>query len=125
MELSERIEVRVTTRYLTEQSDPEDERFVFAYEINIQNHSHENVTLKGRHWYVTNGNGEIQEVEGEGVVGEQPTIPPGGEFTYSSGSVLSTRVGSMRGYYLMETDAKQRFHATIPVFTLASPHSLN
>ncbi|MGB1091312.1 MAG: Co2+/Mg2+ efflux protein ApaG [Oceanobacter sp.] len=125
MELNEAIEVTALTEYLEEQSDPEDDRFVFSYQITIRNHADQDVTLLSRHWYVTNGHGDMQEVDGEGVVGEQPCIPAGGEFVYSSGSVMSTSVGSMHGFYRMQSADKQHFQAAIPVFTLAAPFALN
>lgn len=119
------IEVTVESEYLDEQSIPEEDRFVFAYHIRIRNNGIQGATLRSRHWFIANGNADVQEVKGEGVVGEQPTIEPGETYRYSSGSVLSTRVGSMRGYYVMEADDGTLFHASIPVFTLAAPNALN
>jgi len=119
------ITVIVDTEYLDEQSIPEEDRFVFAYHIRISNSGEQAATLRSRHWFIANGNADVQEVKGEGVVGEQPTIEPGETYRYSSGSVLSTRVGSMRGYYVMEADDGTLFHADIPVFTLAAPNALN
>ena len=124
-ELSESIQVTVDTEYLEEQSVPEDGRFVFAYHIRIRNLGDQGATLRSRHWFITDGDNEVQEVKGDGVVGEQPTIEPGETYRYSSGAVLATRVGSMRGYYVMEADDGTLFHASIPVFTLAIPHALN
>ncbi len=125
MTLTDTIVVTVTPEYLPQQSVPEDNRYVFAYHIRILNTGLQAATLRSRHWFITDGNNNVQEVKGDGVVGEQPTILPGGHFRYSSGAVLSTRVGSMRGYYVMEADDGTLFHATIPVFTLASPNALN
>ncbi len=125
MSLDDSIVVSVDTEYLDEQSIPEEDRFVFAYHIRIRNDGDQAATLRSRHWFIANGNADVQEVKGEGVVGEQPTIEPGETYRYSSGSVLSTRVGSMRGYYVMEADDGTLFHATIPVFTLATPNALN
>ena len=124
-ELNESIRVSVETEYLDEQSVPEDKRFVFAYHIAINNKGEQAATLRTRHWFITDGNNEMQEVKGDGVVGEQPTIDPGETYRYSSGSVLATEVGSMRGYYVMEADDGTLFHATVPVFTLAIPSALN
>ncbi|MAK91527.1 MAG: Co2+/Mg2+ efflux protein ApaG [Oceanospirillaceae bacterium] len=124
-ELNESIRVSVETEYLDEQSVPEDKRFVFAYHIAINNKGEQAATLRTRHWFITDGNNEMQEVKGDGVVGEQPTIEPGETYRYSSGSVLATEVGSMRGYYVMEADDGTLFHATVPVFTLAIPSALN
>lgn len=124
-QLNNSIRVRVQSEYLEQQSVPDDKRFVFAYHIRIHNSGQQGATLRSRHWFITDGNNEVQEVKGDGVVGEQPTIEPGGTYRYSSGAVLSTRVGSMRGYYVMEADDGTLFHAAIPVFTLATPHALN
>lgn len=124
-ELDDSIEVDVISEYLAAQSVPDEQRYVFAYHIRILNHGDQAATLRSRHWYIANGNADVQEVNGEGVVGEQPTIEPGGNFDYSSGAVLATKVGSMRGYYVMEAADGTLFHATIPVFTLAAPHALN
>lgn len=125
MKLEDSVIVTVKTEYLDEQSLPEDDRYVFAYHINIRNVGDQAATLRTRHWFIANGNADVQEVKGEGVIGEQPTIEPGETYRYSSGSVLSTRVGSMRGYYVMEADDGTLFHATIPVFTLSLPNALN
>lgn len=125
MSIEDSIEVTIRTEYLQEQSLPEQQRYVFAYHIRIENRGEQAATLRRRHWFIANGNGDIQEVMGEGVVGEQPRIEPGADFHYTSGCVLATRVGSMRGYYVMQTDEGDVFHATIPVFTLATPNALN
>ena len=125
MELDQAFDVRVQPEYLFDQSDPEDDRYVFAYHIEIENQCEQAATLRSRHWFIANGNADVQEVSGEGVVGEQPTIEPGETYRYSSGAVLSTKVGSMRGYYVMEADDGTLFHASIPVFTLAEPNALN
>ena len=125
MDLNDSIEVLALPNYLDDQSDPEDERYVFAYQIRITNQGTQPATLRSRHWFITNGNGDVQEVKGDGVVGEQPTIDPGHSYEYGSGAVLSTPVGSMRGYYVMESGDGTLFHANIPVFTLASTYALN
>jgi len=125
MELGESIVVKATPEYLDDQSDPEDERYVFSYRIRISNQGQQAATLRTRHWFITNGDGNVQEVKGEGVVGEQPSIEPDDSYEYTSGAVLSTPVGSMRGYYVMEAADGTLFHANIPVFTLASTNSLN
>ncbi|MDF1764373.1 MAG: Co2+/Mg2+ efflux protein ApaG [Oleibacter sp.] len=125
MSLENSIQVSVRCEYLADQSIAEEQRYVFAYHINIHNRGEQGATLRTRHWFIANGNADVQEVKGEGVVGEQPTIEPGETYRYSSGSVLSTLVGSMRGYYVMEADDGTLFHATIPVFTLAVPNALN
>ena len=125
MTLEDSILVEVENEYLEDQSMPDEQRFVFAYRITIHNQGVDAATLRRRHWFITDGNGDVEEVEGDGVVGNQPTIEPGESYRYSSGSVLPTEVGSMRGYYVMEADNGTLFHATIPVFTLATPHTLN
>jgi len=125
MSLDDSIVVSVQCEYLDQQSVPDEKRFVFAYHIDIHNRGEQAATLRSRHWFIADGNNDVQEVKGEGVGGEQPTIEPLESYRYSSGAVLATRVGSMRGYYVMEADDGTLFHATIPVFTLATPNALN
>lgn len=126
--------VTVEPQYIESQSTPEDKRFVFAYHVDIYNPSHHTVQLLSRHWMITDGNGKLEEVQGEGVVGETPIIGPGDSYQYSSGAVLSTEVGSMSGLYGMRLclEAEEEsegdtliFNAQIPVFTLAVPSALN
>ena len=119
------IKINVITRFLPDQSDPEAHRFVFSYEITIRNQSQSPVQLLSRRWIVTDGNEHVQEIEGEGVVGEQPVIQPDDEYQYTSGTVLATHVGSMYGYYLMETSSGEQFKAPIAPFTLAQPNALH
>lgn len=119
------IKIDVVTRFLPEQSDQESHRFVFAYDITISNHLNQPVQLLSRRWVVTDGNEHVQEIEGEGVVGEQPVIQPNESYQYTSGTVLATRVGSMYGHYTMETASGERFDAPIPAFTLAQPNALH
>lgn len=118
-----RIEVVVMSEYLPGES--EDGRYVFAYHIRICNGGRVGVQLVSRHWQITDGNGECEEVQGEGVVGEQPLIAPGGEHFYSSFCVLDTPVGIMQGSYRMIADDGVSFDAEISPFTLAVPGSLN
>ena len=115
------IRIEVETAYLEDQSDPKEARFVFSYTITIRNEGVEPARLLTRHWVITDANGKVQEVRGNGVVGEQPHLKPGQGFRYSSGAVLETPVGSMQGSYQMITDEGQRFDAPIPVFRLAMP----
>jgi ApaG protein len=117
--------VNVETRYLAEQSDPADDRYVFAYTITIRNDGKEPARLMQRHWIITHANGRTQEVRGDGVVGEQPHLKPGQDFRYSSGAVLETPVGSMQGSYQMVTDEGAAFDVPIPAFRLAMPGILN
>jgi len=112
------ITVSVRPVYLDGQSNHIERKFVFAYFIRIENNSGEEVQLLRRHWFITNSNGDVQEVEGEGVIGQQPVIPPGGVHEYSSFSVLATFEGSMTGTYLMERTGGEQFSVTIPRFVL-------
>ena len=119
------VPVEVETYYIAAQSDPAAERYVFAYTITIRNHSSEPIQLLRRYWLITDANGKQTEVEGEGVIGEQPHLAPGGSYRYTSGAVLETPVGTMQGHYEMITTQQERFHATIPLFRLAMPNILN
>lgn len=120
-----RIAVDVDTAYVEDQSDPRDNRYVFSYTITIRNEGQVPARLLARHWIITDANGKVQEVRGEGVVGEQPHLKPGQGFRYSSGAILETPVGAMYGTYQMLADDGQRFDAPIAPFTLAIPHSLH
>lgn len=119
------ISIDVATDYVDDQSDPQIDRYVFAYTITIANQGNIAAQLLSRHWVITDGNGKVQEVSGDGVVGEQPHLNPGEQFRYSSGAVLETPVGSMQGRYRMKTDNGIDFDAPIPAFTLAVPGQLN
>ncbi len=116
-----KIRIDVETQYLDDQSDPNQERYVFAYTITIRNEGELPARLLSRHWIITDANGKVEEAHGDGVVGEQPHLEPGQGFRYSSGAVLETPVGSMRGSYQMIGDDGVRFDAPIPAFTLAMP----
>ncbi len=120
-----KVDVSVSTRFLAEQSQPEENRFVFAYDIVVHNQSDIPVQLLTRHWIITDGQGKTQEVRGDGVVGEQPTIEPQTEYRYSSGTLLNTEVGSMYGSFGMQTLDGQKFEAPIAAFTLARPGVLH
>jgi ApaG protein len=119
------VPVEVETFYIAAQSDPAAERYVFAYTITIRNHSSDTVRLLRRYWLITDANGKQTEVEGDGVVGEQPQLAPGSSYRYTSGAVLETPVGNMQGHYEMETLQQERFHTAIPLFRLAMPNILN
>jgi ApaG protein len=119
------LEISVATQFLDDQSDPEGERYVFAYTIRIRNLGRLPAQLLDRHWLITDGNGKVEEVRGEGVVGEQPRLEPGEAFTYTSGAVLQTAVGTMEGSYHMSGDDGTEFDAPIPPFTLAVPRTLH
>lgn len=122
---SSAIKIDVITRYLPEQSAPAENRFVFAYTITISNRGLNAVRLLSRHWRITDANNRVQEVRGEGVVGEQPLIDAGDSYTYTSGSMLETPVGTMEGSYQMIGTDGQRFDTPIPVFSLAQPGALH
>lgn len=114
-----RVSVHVQSQYVASQSSPDDDRYVFAYTITIRNLGRSSVQLLGRYWLITNGNGRETEVQGEGVVGEQPLITPGNEFQYTSGAVIETPMGTMQGHYVMVDEQGDTFHVEIPVFRLA------
>jgi len=116
------ISVTVETSYLEKQSDPDEQYFVWAYRITIANHSNQTVQLLSRHWKISDGQGRVQEVRGEGVIGEQPILEPGANYTYSSGTPLQTPSGFMHGSYQMQSDEGERFDVDIPAFSLDSPH---
>ena len=122
---SHHIRVDVSTSFLDEQSEPELDRYVFSYTITIANLGEVPAALLSRHWIITDANGKVQEVRGDGVVGEQPHLNPGEQFRYSSGTVLETPVGSMEGSYQMLADDGVRFDAPIAPFTLAVPGLLH
>lgn len=119
------IRVDVDSAYIEEQSDPEHDRYVFAYTVTIRNEGLNAAKLLTRHWIITDANGKSQEVRGEGVVGEQPYLKPREGFQYTSGTVLDTPVGSMRGSYQMIADDGEHFDAEIPAFTLSVPRVLH
>ena len=122
---SYKINVNVEPFYIEDQSVPEQNRYVFAYTVNIQNTGTVAAKLVSRHWIITDANGKIQEVRGQGVVGEQPLLRPGEAFQYTSGAVLDTSVGTMRGYYQMVGEDGSQFNAEIPIFTLSIPRTLH
>lgn len=120
-----RIEVKVMPEYLSHDSEPENERFIFAYHVSIINCGSVGAQLLNRHWVITDGNGGVDEVLGEGVVGEQPYLEAGEEYMYNSFCVLATPVGMMQGSYGMISDDGKLFEAEIPPFMLAVPGRLN
>ena len=119
------ITVEVETSYIEGQSEPDNERYVFSYTITIRNEGGVPAQLISRHWLITDANGHTQEVRGEGVVGEQPHLKPGEGFQYTSGTMIATPVGSMRGEYQMVDENGDEFDAVIPAFTLAIPRTLH
>ena len=123
--VTEGIRVTVTSSYVPEQSAPKAHRYVFAYAVKIANEGTQTAQLKTRHWIITDGNGKVEEVRGPGVVGQQPLLRPGENFEYTSGCVLQTPRGEMRGTYQMYRPDGSMFDATIAAFALALPYSLN
>ena len=119
------VAVAAQTQYLADQSDEANSRYVFAYTITIRNEGRIPARLMTRHWIITDANGKVQEVRGDGVVGEQPYLKPGQGFRYSSGAVLETPVGAMQGTYQMVGDDGQQFDAPIQPFRLAMPGLLH
>jgi len=119
------IQVHVESEYVPDQSSLSENRYVFSYHVTIENCGTLPAQLLSRHWIITDGNQKVQEVKGDGVIGEQPTIMPGESYEYSSGAVLQTPVGSMQGSYQMVDATGLHFDAHIPVFTLATPRSLH
>ena len=123
--MSQQINVDVDTLYIESESSPVNSQYVFAYTITITNTGTEAAKLLTRHWVITDANGHIEEVRGDGVVGEQPHLKPGEGFQYTSGAVLKTPVGTMSGSYQMITDSGNNFDAEIPEFILSSPRTLH
>jgi len=119
---SQEIRITVEPYYLDDQSSPSDDHYVWAYHVKIENMGEATVQLINRYWRITDANGQIQEVRGSGVVGEQPVLDPGESFEYTSGTPLGTPSGIMVGTYEMETQSGERFDVEIPAFSLDSPH---
>jgi ApaG protein len=119
--VTEGIRVSVEARYLADRSDPDEDVYAFAYVVTIENQGDGRVQLKRRHWIITDGNGEVREVEGPGVVGEQPVLGRGDVHRYTSGAILKTPVGTMAGTYEMHADGGRVFRAEIPCFALRMP----
>lgn len=116
------VQVIVEPEYLAAESDPHENRFIWAYTITVTNGGSETIQLLSRHWRITDGHGEERHVRGEGVVGQQPVLRPGERFRYTSGCPLTTAHGSMVGSYLMVSEGGDRFEVEIPAFALLSPH---
>ena len=119
--MTQGIRVHVQSHYLADQSSPRDDRYVFAYTITISNEGERTAQLRTRHWVITDARGVVEEVRGDGVVGEQPRLVPGQSFQYTSGCVLNTSVGTMHGTYRMWHEDGSSFDAVIAPFSLASP----
>ncbi len=123
--LSDAIQVDVDTVYVESESQPDKDRYVFAYTITIRNVGEVAAKLLTRHWVIRDANGKVEEVHGDGVVGEQPHLRPGEGFQYTSGTLLETSMGTMGGTYLMITDDGEEFKAPIAEFLLSTPHTLH
>ena len=123
--ITQGIRVSVESQYVAEQSSPRARRYVFAYTVRIQNEGTRAAQLRSRHWIITDGDGRVEEVRGPGVVGQQPFLRPGEHFEYTSGCVLQTPRGQMRGTYQMVDENNEGFDATIAPFELRLPHTLN
>lgn len=125
--MSDKYKIAVSSEvsYVSSQSDPSANKFVFAYTITISNRGNLSARLIDRHWIITDSNGKIEEVKGEGVIGETPDLKPGASFRYTSGSMLETPIGSMEGSYGMRAEDGTMFTAPIPLFTLSKPNSLH
>jgi ApaG protein len=123
--VTEGIRVSVRSAYVADQSVPLAKRYVFSYTVRISNEGDEPAQLRTRHWIITDGTGKVEEVRGPGVVGRQPMLKPGEHFDYTSGCVLETPRGEMRGTYQMHRPDGRMFDAIIAPFQLALPHSLN
>ena len=119
------VRIRAVPSFVPEQSSPDEDRYLFAYHIHVENEGGESVRLISRHWVITDGEGDSTEVEGLGVVGEQPELAPGASFEYSSACPLPTPVGSMQGSFRMLSASGEEFDALIDAFTLAVPRALH
>jgi ApaG protein len=119
------IQISVRNQYVPEESQPEQQRYLFAYTITITNRGDVPTQVISRHWFIADGLGHVEEVQGLGVVGHQPLLEPGQSFEYTSACPLSTPAGSMRGYYFCVAADGRRFEAQIPEFTLAMPRALH
>ena len=119
------IDVSVVTRFLAEQSQPEQNRYAFAYTVTVKNNGQVSAQLLSRHWVITDGDGHVEEVRGTGVIGQQPWIDSGASHTYSSGTVMTSKVGTMQGSYQMLAEDGEHFDAIIAPFRLAVPGALH
>ena len=117
---NQKIQITVTPQYLWDQSHPENNQYVFAYTVNMENTGQVGAQLLSRHWIITDSDGQTEEVRGPGVVGEHPNLKPGESYQYTSGAILKTPVGTMAGSYRMQDENGGLFDAMIPVFTLSA-----
>ncbi|MFZ5445391.1 MAG: Co2+/Mg2+ efflux protein ApaG [Myxococcota bacterium] len=122
---TEGVRVKVKAAYWPERSSPDNNQWAFTYTITLSNEGARTATLRTRHWVITDANGRVEEVRGDGVVGKQPRLEPGDTFEYTSWAMLRTPFGTMRGEYLMERPDGSRFEAKIGEFVLSQPNALN
>lgn len=120
-----KIDIKVMPAYIADQSDPKNNHYVFSYTVTIKNTGSTPAKLLTRHWVITDGDGQVQEVKGDGVIGEQPLLKPGEGFQYTSGTFMNTPFGTMQGSYQMISDTGEQFNADIPTFQLAVPNTLH
>lgn len=120
-----KIDIQVRPAYIEEQSDPNNDHYVFSYTVTIKNTGPAPAKLLTRHWIITDGDGNVQEVKGDGVIGKQPHLKPGEGFQYTSGTFMNTPFGTMHGSYQMVTDSGEHFDAPIPTFSLIVPNTLH
>ncbi len=120
-----KIDIKVLPAYIADQSDPKKDHYVFSYTVTITNTGSTPAKLLTRHWIITDGDGQTQEVKGDGVIGEQPHLKPGEGFQYTSGTFMNTPFGTMHGSYQMLSDAGEKFDADIPTFQLSVPNTLH
>ncbi|WP_428357701.1 Co2+/Mg2+ efflux protein ApaG [Methyloprofundus sp.] len=125
MSAENQILIEVFPRYIPDQSKPSAHKYAFAYTIKITNTGTIPAKLLSRHWLITDANGKIEEVRGEGVIGKTPYLKPGEAFTYTSGALIETSVGVMQGEYTMRSDSGENFDAQVPQFTLSIPRTLH
>tara|TARA_B100000900_G_scaffold344789_1_gene308970 strand:+ start:141 stop:512 length:372 start_codon:yes stop_codon:yes gene_type:complete len=123
--MNDLIEINVETTYLSNESNPDQNKYYFLYTVLIKNNSKKNAKLLSRHWIIKDDNGKIQDVKGEGVIGEQPDIKAGEEFQYTSGTMIETSLGTMKGSYHMIDDEDNYFDAPIPEFVLSTPRIIH
>ena len=123
--MNDKAKISTVTDFVEQQSDTSNDRYVFAYTITIENISGDPFQLISRHWVIQDANLKTEEIYGDGVVGEQPIIKPGESYTYSSGAVLKTEVGTMQGRYFMLSDSKNEFEVSIPKFVLSVPRTIH
>ena len=119
--MTNHIEIDVETTYLSSESNPDENKYYFLYTVLIKNNGDKKTKLLSRHWVIKDDNGKVQDVKGEGVIGEQPEIKPGEEFQYTSGTMIETSFGTMKGSYHMIDDEDNYFDAVIPEFILSIP----